>query len=289
MIQFSSVAQSCRTLCNPMNRSTPGLPVHHQLPEFTWTHVHWVGDAIQPSHSLSSPSPPAFNLSQDQSLFKWVSFLHQVAQVLQFQLQVLPMNTQDWFPLGWTGLISLQSKGLWSLLQHHRSKVSILWHSPFFIVQLSHPYMTTGKTIALTRQTFVDKVMSLLFNMLSRLVITFLPRSKCLLISRLQSPSVILEPRKIKSATVSTVFPSISHEVMGPDAMILVFWKLSFKPTFWLSSFTFIKRLFSSSSLSAIRVVSSAYLRLLIFLPAVLIPACASSSPAFFMMYLHRS
>ena len=289
MIQFSSVAQSCRILCNPMNRSTPGLPVHHQLPEFTWTHVHWVGDAIQPSHSLSSPSPPAFNLSQDQSLFKWVSSLHQVAQVLQFQLQVLPMNTQDWFPLGWTGLISLQSKGLWSLLQHHRSKVSILWHSAFFIVQLSHPYMTTGKTIALTRQTFVDKVMSLLFNMLSRLVITFLPRSKCLLISRLQSPSVILEPRKIKSATVSTVSPSISHEVMGPDAMILVFWKLSFKPTFWLSSFTFIKRLFSSSSLSAIRVVSSAYLRLLIFLPAVLIPACASSSPAFFMMYLHRS
>ena len=116
--------------------------------------------------------------------------------------------------------------------------------------------MTTGKTIALTRWTFVDKVMSLLFNMLSRLVITFLPRSKRLLISWLQSPSaVILEPKKIKSATVSTVSPSICHEVMGPDAMILVFWMLSFKPTFSLSSFTFIKRIFSSSSLSAIRVV----------------------------------
>ena len=114
--------------------------------------------------------------------------------------------------------------------------------------------MTTGKTIALTRQTFVDKVMSLLFNMLSRLVIAFLPRRKCLLISWLQSPSaLILEPKKIKSVTVS---PSIFYEVMGPDAMILVFWMLSFKPTFSLSSFTFIKRLFSSSSLSAIRVVS---------------------------------
>ena len=118
--------------------------------------------------------------------------------------------------------------------------------------------MTTGKTIALTRWTFADKVMSLLFNMLSRLVITFLPRSKHLLISWLQSPSaVILEPRKIKSATVS---PSSCYEVMGADAMILVFWMLSLKPTFSRSSFTFIKRLFSSSSLSAIRVVSSAYL-----------------------------
>ena len=111
-----------------------------------------------------------------------------------------------------------------SLLQHHSSKASILQCSAFFIVQLSHPFMSTGKTIALTRQTFVDKVMSLLFNMLSRLVITFLPRSKCLLISWLQSLSaVILEPQKIKSATVSTVSPSISHEVMGLDAMILVF------------------------------------------------------------------
>ena len=111
-----------------------------------------------------------------------------------------------------------------SLLQYHSSKASILQRSAFFVVQLSHPYTTIGKTIALTRQTFVGKVMSLLFNMLSRLVITFLPKSKCLLISWLQSPSaVILEPPKIKSATVSTVSPSICHEVMGPDAMILVF------------------------------------------------------------------
>ena len=126
------------------------------------------------------------------------------------------------FRMDWLDLLAVQGT-LKSLLQHHSSKASILQHSAFFIVQLSHPCMTTGKTIALTRWTFVGKVMSLLFNMLSRLVITFLPRSKTLLISWRQSPSaVILEPPKIKSATVSTVSPSICHEVMGPDAMILV-------------------------------------------------------------------
>ena len=133
--------------------------------------------------------------------------------------------------------------------------------------------------------TFVSKVMSLLFNMLLRLFITFLPRSKHRLISWLRSPSaVILEPKKLKSVTVSIVSPSICHEVMGPGVMILVFWMLSFKPAFSLSSFTF-KRLFSSSLLSAVRVVSSAYLKLLIFLLAILIAACASSSPAFLVMY----
>ena len=188
------------------------------------------------------------------------------------------------FRMDWLGLPVVQGT-LKSLLQHHSSKASILRCSAFFIVQLSHPYMTIGKTIALTRQTFVGKVMSLLFSMLSMLVITFLPRRKYLLISWLQSPSaVILEPPKIKSPTVSTVFPSICHEVIGWDTTILVFWMLSFKPTFSLSSFTSIKRLFSSS-LSAIRVVSSAYLRLLVFLLAILIPACASSSPVFLMMY----
>ena len=119
--------------------------------------------------------------------------------------------------IDWLDFLAVQGT-LKSLLQQYSSKASILWHSAFFIVQLPHPYMTTGKTIALTRWTSVGKVMSLLFNMLSRLVITFLPRSKCLLISWLQSPSVvILEPPKIKSDTVSTVSPSISHEVMGPD------------------------------------------------------------------------
>ena len=156
----------------------------------------------------------------------------------------------------------------------------------FLYSQLSLPYTTTGKIIAKTRWTFVGKVMSLLFNMLSRLVTAFLPRSKHLLISWLQSPSaVILEPKKIKCLTVSIISPSICHEVMGLDAMILVFWMFTFEATFSLSSFTFIKGLFSSSSLPDIRVVSSAYLRLLIFLPTILIPSCASSSPAFWMMY----
>ena len=160
-----------------------------------------------------------------------------------FSFNISPSNERSGlisFRMNWLDLLAVQGT-LKSLLQHHSSKESILWHSAFFIVQLSHPYMTTGKTIALTRWTFVGKVMSLLFNMLSRLVITFLPRSKRLLISWLQSPSaVILEPPKIKSITVSTVSPTICHEVMGPGSVILVFWMLSFKPTFSLSSFTFI-------------------------------------------------
>ena len=155
---------------------------------------------------------------------------------------VLPMNIQDWFPLGWTGVIFLQSKRLSRVFSNTTvQKHQFFWHSAFFIVQFSNPYMSTGKTTALTKLTFVDKVMSLLFNMLSRLVIAFLPWSKCLLISWLQSPSaVILEPKKVKSVTVSIASPSICHEVMGPDAMILVLWMLSFKPTFALSSFTLI-------------------------------------------------
>ena len=159
------------------------------------------------------------------------------------------------FRMDWLDLLAIQGTPK-SLLKHHNLKASIHQCSAFFTVQLSHPYMTTGKIIALARQTFVGKIMSLLLNMLSRLVINFLLRSKRLLISWLQSPyAVILEPPKIKTDTVSTVSPSISHEVMGLDAMIFVFRILSFKPSFSLSSFTFLKRLLSSSSLSAIRVV----------------------------------
>ena len=187
--------------------------------------------------------------------------------------------------MDWLDLLAVQGT-LKSLLQHHTSKASNLSCSAFFMVQLQHSYMTIAKTIALTRQTFVGKVRSLLFNMLSRLVIAFLPRSKRLLSSWLQSPSTFLEPKKIKSASVSIVSPSICHEVMGQDATIFVYWMLNFKPAFSLYSFTFIKRLFSSSSLSAIRVVLCAYLKLLIFLPAILIPACVSSSLTFCMIYL---
>ena len=215
----------------------PDLPVHHQLPELAQTHVHRVGDAIQPSHPLSSPSPPAFHLSQHQGLFQWVSSLHQVAKVLESQLQ---HQSFQWIcRIDWLDLLAAQGT-LTSLLQHHSSKASILWCSVFFTIQLSHPYMTTGKTIALTRRTSAGKVTSLLFNILSRLVIlawkipwleepgglqsmgsqrvrhswatnflsfffsrlviAFLPRSKCLFISWLQSPSaVILELKKIVS------------------------------------------------------------------------------------------
>ena len=189
----------------------PGLPVHHQLPEFTQTHVHRVGDAIQPSYPLSSPPPPAPNPSQHQSLFQWVNSTWGgqstgVSALASFP----PKKSQGWSPLGRSGWTSLQSKGLKSLLQHHSSKAPILRPSAFFTVQLSHPHMTTGKSIALTRRTFVDQVMSLLLNMLSRLVITFLPRSKRLLIPGLQSPSAsvhckFFHPEKPLSNNLSQV------------------------------------------------------------------------------------
>ena len=183
--QLSSVAKLKPTLCKPMNHSTPGLPVHYQLPESTQTHVHWVSDAIQPSHPLSSPSPPALNLSQHQGLSNESALHIRWPKYWSFSFSVSPSNEHPAlisFRMDWLDLLAVQGT-LKSLLQHHSSKASILICSVFFIVQLSHPYMTTGKTIALTRQNFVDKVTSLLSNMLSRLVITFLPRSKRLLIS----------------------------------------------------------------------------------------------------------
>ena len=239
-----------------MDCSTPGFPVHHQLPELAQTHIHWVSNAIQPAHPLLSLSPPAFNLSQHQCLFQWVSSLVHIRwpKYQSFSFSINPSNEYSgliYFRMDWLNLLEVQGT-LRSLLQHHHSKASVLWHSAFFMVQLSHPYMTTGKIVASTRLTFAGWAMSLLFNKLSRLVIALFLRSKCLLISWLQSLSaVILEPPKLKSLTVS---PSICHEVMGLDAMILVFRMLSFKPAYSLSSFTFIKRLFSSL-LSAIRVV----------------------------------
>ena len=279
---------SCSDVSNslqPHELQHARLPYPHYLPEFAHTYVHWVGDAIQPSHPLLSPSPPAFSLSQHQCLFQWVDFSPQVTQVLELQHQsfqwILRVDfLYDW--LAWSPCCPRDSQE--SSPQHHNSKASILCCSAFLMVQLSHPDMTTRETIALTRRTFVGKVMSLLFNMLSRFAIAFLPKRKHLLISRLQLLfTVIWGPKKIQSVTVSTFSPSICHEMVGPDATILVFWMLSFKPAFSPFSFTLIKRLFSSYSLSAIRVVSSAYLRLLIFLPTTMILACESQ--AFHMMY----
>ena len=180
LLSVCSVARLCLTVCNPMDCNMPGYPVHHQLPESTQTHVHWVGDAIQSSHPLSSPSPPALNLSQHQGLFQWVSSLLRWPKDWSFSFSISPTNEYSGlisFRMDWLDLLAVQGT-LKSLLQHHSSKASVLQSSAFFIVQLSHPYMTTGKTIALTRWTFVGKVTSLIFNMLSRFVIACLPRSK---------------------------------------------------------------------------------------------------------------
>ena len=217
-----------------MDYSAPSLPVLHHLLELAQTYVQWVSDAIQPSH-LSSCSPPAFNIrniSNESGLcIRWPKYW-------SFSFSINPSNEYLGlisFRIDWIDLLAVQGT-LKSLLQHHSTKASILWCSAFFIVQLSHPYITTGKTIVLTRQNFVGKIMSL---MLFRLVIAFLPRSKCLLISWLQSSSaVILEHKKMKSVSVSFFYPSICHEVMGLDAMILGFWMLRFKPAFSFSSFT---------------------------------------------------
>ena len=192
--------------------------------------------------NLSSVVPicSAFNFSQHQGFFsnksvlqiRWPEYWNFSFSIsLSNEYSGLITHRVDWFDL-----LAVQGT-LKSLLQYHSSKVSILQHSAFSMVKLSHPYITTGKTIALTRWTFVGKIMLLVFNKLSRLVIAFLPRSKHLLISWPQSsPTVILEPKKIKSVTVFTVSPSIWHEVMGPDAMNFVFWMLSFKPAFSLLS-----------------------------------------------------
>ena len=222
----SSATQSCPTLCCPMNCSTPGLPVHHQLPESA---KPMSIKSVMPSNHLILCRPLRLLPSIFPSIrvFSNESALHiRWPKYWSFSFNISPSNEYPGlisFSMDWLDLLAVQ-RTLKHLLHHRSSKASILRCSAFFIVQLSHPYMTTGKTIALTRWTFVGKVMSQLCNMLSRLVITFLPRSEHLLIPWLQSPSaVILEPQNIKSATVSTVSPSVCHEVMRLDAMILVF------------------------------------------------------------------
>ena len=242
-------------MCDPMDCRTSGFPVHYQLreitqnscPSYRWCHPTISSSVVPFTSCLQSfPASGSFPMSQ---------FFTSDGQSIgvSASVSVLPMNIQDWFSLGLTGRISLQSKGLSRVLSDTTVQIINSLVLSFLYTPLSHPYMTT-KIIALTRQIFVGKVMSLLFTILSRLVIAVLPRSKNLLISWLQSPSaVILEPKKINSVTVSIVSPSICHEVMGPVAMILVFWMLSFKPTFSVSSIDLIKRLFSFSLLSAKR------------------------------------
>ena len=223
---FQSVSHSVMSnTLQPHGLQHIRLPCPLQLPELAQTHVIKL---LMPSnhlilcHPLLLPSIfPSIRVFSNESV-------HHVSwpKCWNFSFSISPSNEYSGlisFRIHWFYLLPVQGT-LKSLLQHHSSKASILWHSAFFIVQLPYPYMTTGKTIALTGQTFVGKVMSLLFNMLSRLVRAFPPRSKSLLISWLQSPSaVILEPKKIKSVTAFTFSPPICHEVMGPDATILVF------------------------------------------------------------------
>ena len=212
----------------PCPSTTPRV-YSNSCPLSQWCHPKITSSVIHFSSLLQSfPESGSFQTSQ---------FFASGSQS-SFSFSISPSNECSGlisFRMDWLDLLVVQGT-LKSLLQHHSSKASILWWSAFFIVQLSHPYLTTGKTIALTRWTFVGKVISLLFNMLSRLVITFLPRSKRLLISWLQSSfSMISEPPKIKSLTVCTVSQSICHEEMGPDAMTFVFWILRFKPFFFHS------------------------------------------------------
>ena len=183
-----------------MDCSTPGLPVHHKLPEFTQTHFHWVSDAIQPSNPLYSPFSSHLQSFSGSGSFEMSQFFASGGQSIGISasISVLPMNTFDWFPLGWTGWISLLSKKLSRVFSNTTVQKHHYFGTQFSLIP-THSNMTTGKTISLIRQIFVGKVMSLLFNKLSRLVITFLPRSKHLLISWLKSPSaVILEPKKNK-------------------------------------------------------------------------------------------
>ena len=225
LVHFSSATQSCLTLCNPMDYSTPGFSVHHQFPEPA--KLMSIESVMPFNHLILCRPLLPLSIFPSIRVFSNESVLHiRWPKYWSFSFSISPSNEYSGltsFRIDWLDLLAVQGT-LKSLLKHQGSKSSILQCSAFFMVQLSHPYMTTGKSIALTRWTFVGKVAFLLFNMLSRLVIAFLPRHKHLLISCLQTPSPgILEPKKIKSVTISIVSPSICYEVMGPDAMILVF------------------------------------------------------------------
>ena len=240
-LKFSSIVQSC-TLCDPMDcmqhirlpcpSPTPGA-FSNSCPSSQWPHATISSSVVPSSHLQSFPAWGSFRMSQ---------FFASGGQSIEVSASasVFPMNIQNWFPLGWTGWISLQSRDSQESSPKPQFQ-SINSSAPSFLYSpLSYPYMTTGKATAFTRWTFVFKEMSLLFNMLSSLVIAFLPRSKCHLISWLQSPStVILEPPKINPVMASIVSSSICHKVMGPEVMILVFWMLSFMNVeFQVSFFT---------------------------------------------------
>ena len=289
LCQFSSV----QSLSRVRLFVTPWIAARQASLSITnsWTSLRLTSiESVMPSSHLIlcrpllllPPIPPSIRVFSKESTLcmRWPKYW-------SFSFSIIPSKEIPGlisFRMDWLHLLAVQGT-LRSLLQHHSSKASVLRCSAFFMVQLSHPYMTTGKTIALTRRTFVGKVMSLLLNMLSRLFITFLPRSKRLLISWLQSPSaVILEPPKIKSDTISTISPSSSHEAMGPDAVIFVFCVSSFKPFFTLhfhfhqEAFEF---LFTFCHKGGVICISE----VIDIIPAILIPACVSSSPAFLMMY----
>ena len=230
-----------------MDCSMPGSSILHYLPEFAQTYIHWVNDAVQPTHPLLPPSYPSIFPSirvfsnESAICIRW-------PKCWNFSFSLSPSNEYSgliFLRIEWFDLLAVQGT-LKSLLQHHSSKVSVLWHSAFFMVQPSHTYMTSGKTTVLTIQTFVGKVISLLFNKLSRFVIAILPRSKCLNFVAAVTIHWFWSLRKMKSDTISTFSLSNCYEVIGPDAMILLF-KCCFKPAFSLSSFTLIKRLFGSS------------------------------------------
>ena len=267
-----------------MGSSNTGSSVLQYLLEYPQIHVHWFGGDIQLSHPLSRPYPLALNLSQHQGLFQWVGSPHQVTKVLELQHQSFhEYSGLVSFRIDWFEHLAVQGT-LKSLLQHHSLKASILQCSAFFMIQLSHLYMTTGKTITLIRRTFVNKVMSLFFNMLSRFVIGFLSRSKGLIISWLQSLSTLFfKPQKIKSVTVSIVSPSICYAMMGLDTTIFVFGILSFKPPLHSLSPS------SKSSSIPLHFLPSGCVicisKVVNMSPGNLYSSCDSSSLAFHTMY----
>ena len=283
-----SVPQFCLTLCDPVDYDMPGsLPFTLYQSLLT---LMCIGSMMPFNHLvlcqtllfLHSIFPSTWVFSNESVLCsRWPKYS-------SFSFCISPLKEYSGlisFRIDWFDLLAVQGI-LKSLLQHHSLKTWILQCSAFFMVQLSYPYMTTGKAIALTIWTFVSKVMSVLFNMLSRFVMAFLPRSKHLLISWLRSQyAVILEAKTIMSVTVSIVSHLLALKIWEQMPWSKFLLMLRFKPAFSFCSFKFIKRLFSSSLLLAIRVVSLAYLRLLILLLTLLIPACTSSSPAFHMMY----